>query len=391
MRDKILIINAGSSSIKFAVFTQAPLTRIVSGAVEGINHAPRFFARGAGGTPLAEQHFEKSETQDELLMHLLDWIEDYLGPDQLLAAAHRIVHGGPLYSAPVRVNAQVLEDLRNTVPLAPLHQPHNLAPIVALDRRAPQLQQIACFDTAFHRTNSRISRLYALPRALSDAGVWRYGFHGLSYEYIAAELPRYDENAAQGRTIVAHLGSGASLCALSGGLSVATSMGFSALDGVPMGTRSGAIDPGVLLFLLQEKQYSAEQLTDLLYRESGLLGMSGIAADMRTLLASDSPPAREAIEVFVYRIAREVGSLMCAAGGLDALVFTAGIGERSAAVRAMICAQLEWLGIRIDAKANEDQSARISAADSAIPVWVIPTDEEMEIARHAAALLAGGA
>jgi len=388
MRDTLLIINAGSSSIKFALFLVPALQRIGSGSIEGIGQAPRFAARDESGKPRGEQRFECGATQAELFSFLLDWVVQQYGADRLLAAGHRIVHGGPHYSAPVLVTERVLQELRETVPLAPLHQPHNLAPIVALRERAPQLRQIACFDTAFHTTNSRISRLFALPRALCDAGVWRYGFHGLSYEYIAGELPRHLPEAARGRVVVAHLGSGASLCALVNGHSVATSMGFSALDGVPMGTRSGAIDPGVLLYLLQEKNYSAEQLTELLYRESGLLGLSGIAADMRTLLDSDDPHAQEAIEVFVYRIVREIGSLQAAAGGLDALVFTAGIGERAAPIRARICAQLSWLGVRLDDDANSRADVVISAADSAMPVLVIPTDEEMAIARHTAALLA---
>ena len=388
MRDTLLIINAGSSSIKFALFLVPALQRIGSGSIEGIGQAPRFAARDESGKPRGEQRFECGATQAELFSFLLDWVVQQYGADRLLAAGHRIVHGGPHYSAPVLVTERVLQELRETVPLAPLHQPHNLAPIVALRERAPQLRQIACFDTAFHTTNSRISRLFALPRALCDAGVWRYGFHGLSYEYIAGELPRHLPEAARGRVVVAHLGSGASLCALVNGHSVATSMGFSALDGVPMGTRSGAIDPGVLLYLLQEKNYSAEQLTELLYRESGLLGLSGVAADMRTLLDSDDPHAQEAIEVFVYRIVREIGSLQAAAGGLDALVFTAGIGERAAPIRARICAQLSWLGVRLDDDANSRADVVISAADSAMPVLVIPTDEEMAIARHTAALLA---
>lgn len=388
MRDTLLVINAGSSSIKFALFAQRGQVRTCKGMIEGIGSSPRFFAKTNDGATLDEQHFLPQADQAELLEFLLDWIVRRFGAESLLAVGHRIVHGGPHYYAPVFVTEQVLQDLRDTVPLAPLHQPHNLAPIVALRERHPELAQVACFDTAFHASNSRISRLYALPRALSDAGIWRYGFHGLSYEYIADALPRYDANAARGRTVVAHLGSGASLCALRSGVSVASSMGFSALDGVPMGTRCGAIDPGVLLYLLRDKNYGIEQLTDLLYRESGLLGLSGIASDMRTLLASNEAGAREAVDVFVYRCAREVGSLLAAAEGLDALVFTAGIGERAAPVRSMICAQLAWLGVRLDEAANARDDTRISTANSAVSVWVIPTDEEKTIARHTAALLA---
>lgn len=386
MRDAIVVINAGSSSVKFALFATAPLDRIASGAITGIGSTPHFTARRRDGSKI-EQRWDRKVSHSDLLLHLLAWIEKELGPQRLLGAGHRIVHGGVTYSAPVLLSAEVLTDLHDTIPLAPLHEPHNLAPVVALAALHPQLPQVGCFDTAFHTTNSRISQLYALPHALADAGIHRYGFHGLSYEYIAAELPHHDARAAAGRCIVAHLGNGASLCALVAGKSVATSMGFSALDGLPMGTRCGAVDPGVLLYLLREKGLDVEGLTNLLYYDSGLLGLSGISSDMRELLASTEARARDAVEVFVYRAAREIGSLLAAAGGLDALVFTAGIGERAAEIRARICAQLEWLGVRLDATANAANATQISAPDSAVSVWVIPTDEELMIARHTAALI----
>ena len=382
MNDAILVINGGSSSIKFALFADAALTRIAAGSIENINTAPHFRARDARGEEIADQRWDKAPAQAQLFEHLLHWIETRPGAVRLRAAGHRIVHGGPHHCKPVLLTDSVLRELRDSVPLAPLHQPHNLAPVAALAQLYPELPQIGCFDTAFHATNPRVSRLYALPYALSEAGIQRYGFHGLSYEYIAGELPRLDARAARGRTIVAHLGSGASVCALVNSVSVASSMGFSALDGLPMSTRSGAIDPGVLLYLLHEQHWEVEALIDLLYRQSGLLGLSGSSGDMRELLENDNPRARDAVDVFVYRSAREISSLISAAGGLDALVFTAGIGERAAPVRSRICAQLEWLGMRLDEEANQRGDARISSADSNVPVWVIPTDEEVMIARH---------
>ena len=293
-----------------------------------------------------------------------------------------MAHGGLSYINPQLVTPSVLANLRALIPLAPLHQPHNLAPIEALAVRHPGLPQVACFDTAFHATNPRLSRIYRLPAALTKEGVWRFGFHGLSYEYIAGELPKVEPRVATGRTIVAHLGSGASMCALVGGKSVATTMGFSALDGLLMGTRCGVLDPGAVLYLVKEKDMNAEAIETLLYQQSGLLGVSGISSDMRQLLASSDSRAREAIDLFVYRAAREIGSLAAAAGGVDALVFTAGIGEHAPEIRARICDQSAWLGIRLEPDSYRAGGRRISAPDSSVSVWVIPTDEELMVARH---------
>ena len=385
----VLVLNAGSSSIKFSLLsghTRETLNGIARGEIEGIGTAPHFLAEDRDGRRLAEHRWDARASQEELLGHLIAWIEAHLGPNRLSAAGHRVTHGGLAYVAPRLVTPEVLAGLRALIPLAPLHQPHNLAPIEALAARHPGLPQVACFDTAFHATNPRISRIYGLPAALTREGIWRFGFHGLSYEYIAAELSKLDPKAAAGRTIVAHLGNGASICALVGGKSVATTMGFSALDGLPMGTRCGVLDPGALLYLLQEKGMSAEAIETLLYQQSGLLGVSGISGDMRRLLASGEPGAREAIELFVYRAAREIGSLAAAAGGVDALVFTAGIGEHAPEIRARICERSAWLGIRLDPESNRAGGPRISARDSTVSAWVIPTDEESMVARHTFAL-----
>jgi acetate kinase len=386
----LVIINAGSSSIKFSLIvgaTSATLHGVAHGEIEGIGTAPHFFANDATGNRLAEHQWDKDVSHEELLGHLMAWIDTHLGPNRLSAAGHRVAHGGLSCITPRLITPDVLTELRALIPLAPLHQPHNLAPIEALAARHPGLPQVACFDTAFHATNSRISRMYGLPDALTKEGIWRFGFHGLSYEYIAGELPALDAKAATGRTVVAHLGSGASMCALVNGKSVASTMGFSALDGLPMGTRCGALDPGVLLYLLQEKGMSAKQIETLLYHQSGLIGVSGISNDVRQLLDSDDVRACEAIDLFVYRAAREIGSLAAASGGLDALIFTAGIGEHAAQIRARICEQSAWLGIRLDQESNRRGGQRISTTDSAISVWVIPTNEELMVARHSFALI----
>lgn len=390
MSDVIVAINAGSSSIKFSLFavgTEPPFEVIAAGEIENIGGVPRFVARDRAKRTLAERTWQTPASHEALLGHLIAWIEMHLGPGRLVAAGHRVAHGGRAYQAPVRVTEKVLADLRALVPLAPLHQPHNLAPVDALARSHPRLPQVACFDTAFHATNSRISRLYGLPRVLTDEGVWRYGFHGLSYEYIASEMFRLEPRAAQGRVIVAHLGSGASMCGMKAGTSVASTMGFSALDGLPMSTRCGELDPGVVLYLLQEKEMSVKAIESLLYRESGLLGVSELNGDMRDLLASESVQAKEAVELFVYRIVREIGSLTAAIGGLDALIFTAGIGEHAPTIRARVCTQLGWLGVRVDHEKNVSGDRNINAADSAVSVWAIPTDEELMIARHTATVL----
>jgi len=385
MADGILVINAGSSSIKFCLYSVQgyDLATLARGQVEGIGVRPHFIARDGHGQSVAEQHWEDPATPRETLLGiLLDWLDQHLGQGKLLAAGHRVVLGGERYRTPVQVDAQVMDYLRDLIPLVPLHQPANLAPIEELSRLKPDLPQVACFDTAFHSTNPRLSRLYGLPREFTDAGVLRYGFHGLSYEYIAGRLAALDTTAAQGRTVVAHLGSGASMCALVEGKSIASSMGFSALEGLVMGTRPGNLDPGVLLYLMQSRGMDAAALEKLLYKESGLLGVSGISNDLRDLQDSDHPHAQEAVALFSYRINRELGSLVAAAGGLDALVFTAGIGEHSAQVRATVCQQAAWLGIQLDEHANARHASCISTPDSPVSVWVVPTDEELMIAQH---------
>ena len=391
MSDGILVINAGSSSIKFSLFSVAAagFRLKIKGQVEGIGTQPHFIAKAADRV-LAEQHWAaEAMDREALLEHLLGWIRDYLGEELLRAVGHRVVFGGERYHAPALIDAGLMAVLNELVPLMPLHLPANLAPIEAIDRFNPDLPQVACFDTAFHHTIPRLAQLYALPRALTDAGLHGYGFHGLSYEYIAGELRQIDPAAAAGRTVVAHLGSGASLCALVNGRSVACTLGFGALDGLVMGTRPGRLDPGILLYLIQARGMDAQALENLLYQESGLLGVSGISNDMRDLQASDSPHAREAIDLFIYRAVRELGSMVAAAGGLDTLVFTAGIGEHNPEVRAGICAQSAWLGMELDAAANRNGNLGISAPDSTVKVWVIPTDEEVMIARHTWAVVAG--
>ncbi len=350
--------------------------------MEGIGTKPYFKATGPDGGLLAERRYDTGASREGLLADLLTWIKGSADDVELRAVGHRVVMGGPRYQAPVRITEEVMQALTGLIPLAPLHQPVNLEPIQEIASIAPDLPQVACFDTAFHRTIPPVAQRYGLPRALIDEGVRGYGFHGLSYEYITGELSRLDPKAASGRTVVAHLGSGASLCALVGGQSVACTLGFSVLDGLLMGTRPGRLDPGILLYLMQTKGMDAAAIEKLLYKESGLLGVSGISNDMRDLLASGEASAKEALELFVYRAARELGSMVAAAGGLDALVFTAGIGEHDAFTRAGICERSAWLGIALDESANRNHDPRISKADSAVGVWVIPTNEELMIARH---------
>jgi acetate kinase len=390
MTDAILVLNAGSSSVKFALFGEG-LARVASGQVSGLPAAPVFDAKDGAGRPIEETRLEGGGAlgHDGALAHVVRWVRELYGGDhRLVAVGHRVVHGGPQHVAPERVDEALVASLDKLVPLAPLHLPHNLSAIRTLLERAPDLAQVACFDTAMHRTQSRLEQMYALPRELEEAGVRRYGFHGLSYESIAAALPRYDGRAALGRTIVLHLGNGASMCALAAGRSVATTMGFTALDGLPMGTRSGALDPGVLLYLMDERGMDARALEVLLYERSGLLGVSGVSSDVRALLASSDPRATLALDLFVHRIGRELGSLAAALGGLDALVFTAGIGENAPPVRAAVCRHARWLGVELDPAANERHGPRISAPSSRTASWVIPTDEEVVIARHTRDLLA---
>lgn len=363
MRDTYLVINAGSSTLKYALYDVADMALIEKKTIE------------TGGN------------YDAPFAHVVGLIEKM----NVRGVAHRVVHGGRDYSAPQKINARVLADLEALTPLAPLHQPHNVKPIALLLEKYPDLPQVACFDTAFHRTQPRLSQLYALPRALSDEGIIRYGFHGASYEYIASVLPQYAGAAAKGRFAVAHLGNGASICAMVDGKSVASSMGFTPLDGLMMGTRTGAIDPGVVLHLMQEKKMSASDIANMFNKESGLKGVSGISADMRELLASQDPHANEAVDLFCLYAARQIASLSVDMGGLDGIVFTAGIGENADAVRSKICERLAGLGVAIDAKANAAHGPAIHATTSTIQVLVIKTNEELMMARHIAALAAPSA
>jgi acetate kinase len=387
--DAILVLNAGSSSLKFALFEAgaqpAPLFR---GLLEQIGVAPHLRVKGSGGEVLAEENwppegFDHRAATREVLRTAIELAQGR----PIAAVGHRVAHGGELYAGPVRIDREVLDSLARLAPLAPLHQPHNLAPIETILEAAPRLPQVACFDTAFHRGQPPIAQLFGLPRRFTEAGVRRYGFHGLSYEYVSARLAELAPDLSQGRVIVAHLGSGASLCAIRAGRSIATTMGFSPLDGLVMGTRCGALDPGVLLHLMSVYQLGHDELEDLLYRRSGLLGVSGVSSDMRALRGSEDPAAAEAIALFVYRAVREIGSLAAALGGVDGMVFTGGIGENDAVARADIAAGCEWLGLALDAGANLRGSGRISAPASRVEGWVIPTDEEQMAARHTRAVL----
>jgi len=391
MADAIAVINAGSSSVKFSLFAvrDGELALDVGGQLEGIHTAPRFIAKDPAGRVVAERKWSQGAQFGHAgaVEHLRRFLREELQEHQLIGVGHRVVHGGLDYTAPVRVDARVLKDLERFNPLAPLHQPHNLSTIAMLLESAPELPQVACFDTSFHRTNPEVAQRFALPAELHEAGVRRYGFHGLSYEYIASVLPRFDARAAAGKTIVFHLGNGSSMCAMEAGRSVANTMGFTALEGLPMGTRCGSIDPGVILYLMDERGMDARAVERLIYTQSGLLGMSGISSDMRALLESADPRARIALDVYVYRMRRELGSLAVALGGLDALVFTAGIGENAAPIRAQACQGLEWLGLELDPAANAAGGPRINAPGSRVSAWVIPTNEELMIARHTRRLL----
>ncbi len=387
----ILVANAGSSSVKFQVFETSQhggISRQIKGKIDGVGTKPALFANDAKGKTLIERSYSNDAIPDVAsALHLAGaWLRDELRIEPI-AVGHRVVHGGPDYDGPVIVDASVLKRLERYVPLAPLHQPHNLAPIRSILSTRPELPQVACFDTAFHRSHDPLADHYAIPEQLYDEGVRRYGFHGLSYEYIAQRLAEVAPDLGRGRVIVAHLGSGASMCAMKDGRSVESTMGFTALDGLPMGTRCGQIDPGVLLYLLTEKQMSPSSLQHYLYHDCGLKGLSGLSNDMRELESSRDPQAAFAIDYFVYRIALSAGMLTSALGGLDAFVFTAGIGENSAVVRSKVAAGLSWLGAVIDKAANGEGRQIISAPESAISLFVIPTDEELMIARHTLALL----
>lgn len=385
--DALLVINAGSSSLKFSVFRtldDGGVTATINGQISGIGTEPRFEAKDTARNPIGAKAWTAGEKADRtaLLGYLLDWIEEHLDGARLLAAGHRVVHGGSGFSHPVLVTDAVMDELEALIPLAPLHQPHNLAAIRALAEAHPELPQIACFDTAFHRGQPWQAQTFALPREMTESGIRRYGFHGLSYEYIARRLPEIAPELADARVVVCHLGSGSSMCAIHAGKSVDSTMGFTAVDGLPMGTRTGCLDPGVLIYLMRSRGMDADALEKLIYNKSGLLGVSGISNDMRVLLESPEPHAAEAVELFCFRVAKEAGALTSSMGGVDAIVFTAGIGERSAPVRARVGEKLAWLGISIDAERNAANAHRISADDSRLPVWVIPTDEEQMIALH---------
>ncbi len=393
MKTCLLVINAGSSSIKFTVYqtgTQASDLKVdYSGSVDGIGVQPLFVVKNSKGQSVWKQEVVPDELKNhaQAIALIQNWLDEQGISQNLAAVGHRVVHGGKHYSEPTLINESILADLEHLIPLAPLHQPHNVAAIRAVVQMSPDLPQVACFDTAFHRTQPEIAQQFALPAQLTDEGILRYGFHGLSYEYIAARLSELVPELAAGRVVVAHLGNGASLCALKQGQSVATTMGFSPLDGLVMGSRCGNIDPGVLLYLMREHGMNADDLQQLLYYQSGLLGVSGVSSDMRLLLESDDPQAALAVDLFVYRVVREIGSLMAALSGLDGLVFTGGIGENSAPIRAKIIQQLAWLDMALDEAANAQASQRISMPDSCTSAWIVPTDENLMIAKHVLQLI----
>ena len=389
MSRQIGVINAGSSSIKFAIFNEgADQSLMFRGQMEKIGVGPSLTVEGPDGEKLIENEWGAKEVDHKSATRIiLQSLIGLLGGEAIEGIGHRVVHGGTEFTAPIAATKQVLASLRSLCPLAPLHQPHNLTPIESIMAEAPHIPQVACFDTAFHQTQEQLAHSFALPRELTDAGVRRYGFHGLSYEYVSGKLREVSPDHADGRIVVAHLGNGASLCAIHHGKSVATTMGFTAVEGLMMGTRCGSIDPGVLIYLMDERKMSARALEDLIYKKSGLLGVSGISSDMRTLRQSDDPRAREAIDLFIYRIVREIGSLAAALGGLDGIVFTGGIGQRDTKTRTEVIAGCAWLGAAIDEQLNAKGQGRIDAPSSLIPIWVLPTDEERVIARHTATLL----
>jgi acetate kinase len=397
VREPILVINAGSSSCKFSIYETKPdrsLSPGPHGQVDGIGAktgvSPRIEVADAQGRRLTSEPVAGNDHKSAMAA-IHRWFAAHAGSEAALAGVgHRVVHGGLHYAAPVLIDDTVLAALEALVPLAPLHQPHNIAAIRAIAAVAPNVPQVACFDTAFHRSERPLAQEYALPRELTAKGVRGYGFHGLSYEYIVSTLPRIAPDCADAKVIVAHLGNGASMCAIAARRSVATTMGFSVVAGLPMGTRTGTLDPGVILYLLKHEGMDPQAIEQLIYERSGLLGISGESSDMRTLLASQRPAAREAIDLFVYRIGRELGSLAAALGGLDAIVFTAGIGEHAAEIRARVCADAQWLGVALDEGTNNKGSPRISLPASKVSVWVIPTDENLMVARHTRHLLDSG-
>jgi acetate kinase len=389
MDDYALVLNAGSSSLKFCVF-ERPKGELwhleARGQIEGIGTAPRLSVKDEVGGTLAKQDVSARDGS-EAIDALAAWLRSMYGGSHVVGVGHRVVHGGSQFKEPILLNRDVMRELYQLVPLAPLHQPYNLAAIEAVFNRLPDTPQVACFDTSFHRGQPEVAELIPLPRELRQKGVQRYGFHGISYEYIASVLPLFAPAIAKSRVIVAHLGSGASLCALKDGKSVDSTLGFTALDGLCMGTRPGSLDPGVVLHLFQGLNMSAKEVESLLYKKSGLLGISGMSSDMRDLLGRSEPEARLAVDYFVYRVAKEIGALTAVLGGIDALVFTAGIGENSPEIRQRICEASAWLGLEIDAAANSEGRSTISTPRSSASVWVIPTNEELMIARHTGRLL----
>ena len=391
MDDFVVVLNAGSSSLKFCTYSrpQREQWRLAGrGQIEGIGTSPRFSARDGDGTKVIDQALgDAVKDARGALDAMATWLRGQHPGARIVGVGHRVVHGGADFPGPVVVTADVVDRLRALIPLAPLHQPHNLAAIEAVTTRLPHVPQVACFDTSFHRGHTAVADLVPLPKEIRATGVQRYGFHGLSYEYIASVLPQVAPNIAGGRVIVAHLGSGASVCALNKGKSIDSTLGFTALDGLCMGTRPGSIDPGVVLYLFQTLGLNAADVETMLYKKSGLLGISGISNDMRDLIANADPAARLAVDYFVYRVAKEIGALAAVLGGVDGIVFTAGIGERSAVIRRRICEASAWLGLEFDCRANEQDGPRISTAGSEVEAWVVPTNEELVIARHTAQLL----
>lgn len=392
MTDFLLVLNPGSTSIKFSVYLVEEDDQFaveIEGEIEHIGEQAAFKVTDHNGQVQVQQELDMEEDlhHGTLIQFLLDFLHDYLDDGRLLAVGHRVVHGGTRYESPVVIDEPVLRELENLIPLAPLHQPQSLAIIDAIRTTLPTLPQIACFDTAFHRTQAKVEQLFAIPRRYIDEGIHRYGFHGLSYEYISKVMDGYNPALSSARVIVAHLGNGASLCAMQNGKSLATTMSFSPLDGLVMGTRCGSLDPGVLLYLLQHHHMTEHELEQMLYHESGLLGVSGISNDMRVLLESGDEYAKQAIDLFVHRLTREIGALAAVLGGLDALIFTAGIGQHSPDIRAAVCEQAAWLGVKIDNDANIAGDFCISRQDSSVSVWILHTDENRMIANHTLNLL----
>jgi acetate kinase len=385
MHGPILVINAGSSSIKFSIFEAAngdALVAAMHGEVEWMGPAPHLACHDGCGHTIADECVP-ARNHDEAMATLHAWFAGHIGSEEGFAGVgHRVVHGGLIYAEPVLIDTRVMSDLEALVPLAPLHQPHNIAAVRAVAASAPHVPQVACFDTAYHRSQPAAAQMLALPRALTEKGLRGYGFHGLSYEYIVSVMPAVAPDRAHGKLVVAHLGNGASMCAIAAGRSVATTMTFTAVDGLTMGTRTGSLDPAAILYLMRHEGMDADAIERLIWSQSGLLGVSGLSSDMRALLASDAPSAREAVDLFVYRVGRELGSLAAALHGLDALVFTAGIGEHAAEIRARVCRDAAWLGIELDDEANTQHRTRISSTGSAVQVFVVPTDENLMIARH---------